>query len=53
LTAFRFYVRISIENSFQLETLNINTDQLSHELATRGHKLTAPRRAVLDVIAGM
>jgi Fe2+ or Zn2+ uptake regulation protein len=36
-----------------LETMSINSDQLSHELAARGYKLTAPRRAVLDVIAGM
>jgi Fur family ferric uptake transcriptional regulator len=33
--------------------MNLNTDQLGHELATRGYKLTAPRRAVLDVVAGM
>ncbi len=33
--------------------MSINTDQLCHELAIRGYKLTAPRRAVLDVIAGM
>jgi len=32
--------------------MSINTDQLGRELAARGHKLTAPRRAVLDVIAG-
>jgi len=33
--------------------MSLNTDQLGHELAIRGYKLTAPRRAVLDVIAGM
>jgi Fur family ferric uptake transcriptional regulator len=53
LTAFHFHVRIPIENNFQLETMSINIDQLSRELAIRGYKLTAPRRAVLDVIAGM
>jgi Fur family ferric uptake transcriptional regulator len=53
LTISRFHVRIPTENHFQLEIMNLNTDQLGHELATRGYKLTAPRRAVLDVIAGM
>jgi Fur family ferric uptake transcriptional regulator len=33
--------------------MSINTDQLSHELAMQGYKLTAPRRAVLDVVAAM
>jgi Fur family ferric uptake transcriptional regulator len=53
LTVSCFCARIPIENNFQLEIMSINTDQLSHELAMRGYKLTAPRRAVLDVIAGM
>jgi Fur family ferric uptake transcriptional regulator len=33
--------------------MSLNTEQLGQALNTRGYKLTAPRRAVLDVIAGM
>jgi Fur family ferric uptake transcriptional regulator len=42
-----------IENHFQLKTMSTSTNQLTRELAMRGYKLTAPRRAVLDVVAGM
>jgi len=33
--------------------MSLNTDQLSQAVSGRGYKLTAPRRAVLDVVAGM
>jgi Fur family ferric uptake transcriptional regulator len=33
--------------------MSISVDQLGRELASHGFKLTAPRRAVLDVVAGM
>ena len=33
--------------------MSLHTDQLSRVVSRRGYKLTAPRRAVLDVVAGM
>ena len=33
--------------------MSLSLDQLGQAISTRGHKLTAPRRAVLDVVAGM
>jgi len=33
--------------------MSLDTDQLNQALNTRGYKLTAPRRAVLDVVAAM
>ncbi len=33
--------------------MSLSLDQLRQALSTRGYKLTAPRRAVLDVVAGM
>jgi len=33
--------------------MSLDPDQLNQALDTRGYKLTAPRRAVLEIVAGM
>ena len=35
--------------NFQLRAMNLNTDQLSQELASRGYQLTALRPGVPDI----